>query len=297
MNPNDNRDLTTECAAGTGLWANTGRYWPWFVLLVVTGMVYAPVVNYPFLRWDDNGYVTENPLVLGGLSVPSVKIAFTSYQFYNYHPLTMLSLMLDATLFGKWAGGYHLTSVLLHIGNVWLLFSLLQRLTGSRSASFWVSLLFAIHPQHVESVAWISGRKDVLSIFFGLLAIRSYLRYTEERRWISYVLLIVFHAMSLLSKPTLVTLPCVLLLLDAWPLRRGRVVEEMSRDREGAVVSGAPLPHGRGSATSSQPLSGNSLNPLRDKTQSWAVLFWEKCPLFLLSGLLSVSWRKRSVRP
>lgn len=192
------------------------------VLLIATiTLLFLPVITFDFLQWwDDSEYVTRNALVQGGLSWEAVWNAFTTFQYCDYHPLTMLSLMLDRTLFGGWAGGFHLTSVLLHAVNVVLLHGIIRRLVPGRWGGFFVALLFAIHPLHVESVAWVSERKDVLSIFFGLFAIRSYLRFAQESRRSSYYASLVCFVASLLSKGTLITLPCVLLLLDVWPLRR-----------------------------------------------------------------------------
>ncbi|TXT39237.1 MAG: hypothetical protein FD138_125 [Planctomycetota bacterium] len=189
-------------------------------LVMVVAILYGKTTTFGFLRWDDNEYVTQNALVQGGLSWPGVQTAFTTFQYCDYHPLTMLSLMVDRTLFGRWAGGFHLTSIVLHAANVVLLFNVIRRLVPGHMTGFLVALLFAIHPLHVESVAWVSERKDVLSIFFGLLVIRSYLRFVQEARRSSYLASIVYFAGSLFSKGTLVTLPCVLLLIDVWPLQR-----------------------------------------------------------------------------
>lgn len=197
--------------------------------------VYFPVRNYGFVDYDDSGYFFGNPHVLAGLNWPNVQWAFTSGQDANWHPLTWLSLMLDATLFGPGAAAPHLTNVMLHAANSILVFLLFLRLTGALWRSAALGMLFAIHPLHVESVAWISERKDVLSAFFGLLALICYVRYaeiyrlrTKERRstpdrsreWLFYGLSLFLFACGLMAKPMLVTLPCVLLLLDFWPLER-----------------------------------------------------------------------------
>lgn len=191
------------------------------LLIVILVLLFLPVITFDFLRWwDDGEYVTRNSLVQGGLSWVGVQNAFSTFQYCDYHPLTMLSLMLDRTLYGGWAGGFHLTSVLFHAANVVVLLGIMRRLLPDRWSSFVVALLFAIHPLHVESVAWVSERKDVLSIFFGLLSIRSYLRFAQESRRSSYLASLACFAASLLSKGTLITLPCVLLLIDVWPLQR-----------------------------------------------------------------------------
>ncbi|MGH7979441.1 MAG: tetratricopeptide repeat protein, partial [Limisphaerales bacterium] len=204
------------------------------VLALATLAVYFPVRNYSFVDYDDSGYFFGNPHVLGGLTWPNVQWAFTSGEYANWHPLTWLSLMLDATLFGPGAAAPHLTNVLLHAANSILLFLSFLRMTGAIWRSAALAMLFAIHPLHVESVAWISERKDVLSGFFGLLALLCYARYVEllpshgnspaaanpQSRWIFYALSLFFFGCGLMSKPMLVTFPFVLLLLDFWPLQR-----------------------------------------------------------------------------
>jgi Tfp pilus assembly protein PilF len=228
---------------------------PAFIGLLValaTLAVYFPVHNYGFVDFDDSGYFFQNPRVLTGLSWPNIQWAFTSGEDANWHPITWLSLMVDADLFGTGAGGPHLTNVLLHAANSILLFLLFLRMTGAIWRSAAVAMIFAIHPLHVESVAWISERKDVLSAFFGLLALLCYARYVEladegaegnhshrhphphpqeddnrqsaiGSRQLFYVLSLFFFACGLMSKPMLVTLPFVLFLLDSWPLQRFNV--------------------------------------------------------------------------
>lgn len=198
------------------------------LLFLVVAFLYFPALHFEFLHWDDNEYVTRNALVQGGLSWAGIKVAFTTFQYCDYHPLTMLSLMLDRTLFGRWAGGFHLTSVLFHVANVVLLLGIMRRLLPGRWSGFFVALLFAIHPLHVESVAWVSERKDVLSIFFGLLAIRSYLQFAQRSRRSSYLAAVTYFAASLLSKGTLITLPCGLLLIDVWTHRRFAMQQDES---------------------------------------------------------------------
>jgi protein O-mannosyl-transferase len=189
------------------------------VLLVL--LVFGQTLTFSFIKLDDNQYVTENPHVLDGLSVTSLRWAFIPSGYAaNWHPLVWLSLMLDVELYGAWAGGFHLTNVLLHALNCLLIFGLLNRWTGETARSFFVAALFAVHPLHVESVAWVSERKDVLSTFFGLLSLGAYARYSERLRigWILAAWLCLL--LSLMSKQMLVTLPCLLFLLDFWPLRR-----------------------------------------------------------------------------
>ncbi len=196
------------------------------LLVAVTLAVYWPVLRCDFVNYDDPDYFTSNPRVLAGLTSPNMVWAFSTGHTGNWHPLTWLSLMLDATLFGKGPLGPHLTNLLLHAANTVLLFMLLQRLTAANWRSAFVAALFALHPLHVESVAWIAERKDVLSTFFGLLALGAYARYVEKSKVQSpkskvfYGLALLFFALGLMSKPMLVTLPFVMLLLDYWPLKR-----------------------------------------------------------------------------
>ena len=197
-------------------------------LAAVTLVVYLPVRNYPFIGFDDPGYVYENPRVTGGLTWNAVKWAITSGYFANWHPLTWMSHMLDVQLFGMDAGAHHLTNLLLHVANTLLLFVLLVRLTDAPGRSAVVAALFAVHPMHVESVAWVAERKDVLSTAFWLLTTLAYVSYTRKPSVGQYVLVAVLYALGLMSKPMLVTLPCTLLLLDVWPLRRA-VLGESSR--------------------------------------------------------------------
>jgi tetratricopeptide (TPR) repeat protein len=189
-------------------------------LATVTLAVYAPVLKFDFIDFDDPPYVTENPQVQAGLTVSSIRWAFTQGHSSNWHPLTWISHMLDVELYGRQASGHHATNVLLHTGNTLLLFGLLLRLTGKAGRSAMVAGLFALHPLHVESVAWIAERKDVLSTFFGLWTLWAYARYVERPRAARYLAALGLFALGLMSKPMLVTWPFVLLLLDYWPLKR-----------------------------------------------------------------------------
>lgn len=202
---------------------------PWLICLllaVVTLSVYWPLENYEFINCDDHDYVSENPHILAGLTWPGVEWAFQTFHAANWHPLTWLSHMLDVELFGRGPSGAHFINLLLHTGNVILLFFLLRRLTKAQWRSAWVAALFALHPLHVESVAWISERKDVLSTFFGLLTLIFYVCYVQrkslnaQRSTLSYFLALFFFALGLMSKPMLVTWPMIMLLLDYWPLQR-----------------------------------------------------------------------------
>ena len=205
------------------------------LLVLFTMLAYLPVLRDGFVNLDDNDYVTENQMVQSGLTWPGIKWAFTGWHASNWHPLTWLSHMADCELFRLNPAGHHLVNVLWHAANAGLLFILWRRLTDAFWPSAMIAALFAWHPLHVESVAWISERKDVLSTFFALLALLSYIRHAKSAsghasslvtRHAShfYWLALIFFAFSLMSKPMLVTLPFVMLLLDYWPLQRPRPV-------------------------------------------------------------------------
>jgi hypothetical protein len=191
-------------------------------LVLLTFALYWRVLQYPFITYDDRLYVSENPHVLGGLTWGNISWAFTTWHTGNWHPLTWLSLMLDAHLFGTNASSFHFTNVLLHAANSVLLFVVLRRLTGVEWQSAFVAALFALHPGHVESVAWISERKDVLSALFFFLALGAYGRYVAEPNATRYGVVATLFVLGLLAKSMLVTLPFILLLLDFWPLQRIR---------------------------------------------------------------------------
>jgi Tfp pilus assembly protein PilF len=190
------------------------------ILALLTFVVYLPVRDHDFVRYDDDVYVTNNPEVQSGLSWQGIKWAFVTDRGANWHPLTWLSLMLDCELFGVKPGPLHLVNVLFHIVNTLLLFIVFNRMTKALWQSVFVAALFALHPLHVESVAWIAERKDVLSTLFWLLTMLAYVRYVERSSAGRYILALIFFALGLLAKPMLVTLPFVLLLLDYWPLDR-----------------------------------------------------------------------------
>ena len=190
------------------------------LLIAASLSVFWQVHNHDFVNIDDPQYVSDNPHVKNGLTRTSFIWAFTTTHASNWHPLTWLSHMLDCQLYGLNPRGHHLTSVLLHVANAVLLFLVLNRMTGALWRSAFVAALFALHPLHVESVAWVSERKDVLSTFFWILTMWMYVRYVERQRLSRYILVLFSFALGLLAKPMLVTLPCVLLLLDYWPLER-----------------------------------------------------------------------------
>jgi len=191
-----------------------------FCLVIASLSVYWQVYDHDFINYDDNAYITENRHVQAGLSREGVIWAFTTFHAGNWHPLTWLSHMLDSELFGMKAGLHHLTSLLFHTLNSILLFLLFTRMTGELWKSAFVAALFALHPLHVESVAWVAERKDVLSAFFWFLTIWAYVRYTEQVGLKRYLQVLIFFALGLMSKPMLVTLPFALVLMDYWPLGR-----------------------------------------------------------------------------
>jgi tetratricopeptide (TPR) repeat protein len=192
-----------------------------FCLASITWMAFGQTLHHDFFNYDDNRYVYENPEIAAGLTLHRIPWAFTYVHSGNWHPLTWISHMLDCRLFGLKAGGHHFTNVLLHTSAAILLFLALREMTGALWRSAFVAAVFAIHPLRVESVAWISERKDVLSGVFFMLTLLAYARYVSGQRSVfRYLLVVFFFALGLMAKPMLVTLPCVLLLLDYWPLRR-----------------------------------------------------------------------------
>lgn len=189
--------------------------------------VYGQVIHFTFANIDDQLYVTQNSHIQKGISFSGVVSFFTSSYAANWHPLTLLSLMIDHDIYGVNAGGYHFTNLFFHIVNTLLLFFLLNKMTGSIYRSLLVAALFGLHPMHVESVAWISARKDVLSTFFWLLTIWVYTSYIKQQDIVKYALVLIFFALGLMSKPMIVTLPFVLLLLDYWPLNRSISIKNL----------------------------------------------------------------------
>jgi hypothetical protein len=200
------------------------------LLLAVSGIIlFSRITSNSFISFDDPTYITENPYVRDGLTLQGFIWAFTTTYAENWHPLTWLSHMLDSQLYGLAPAGHHVGNVVLHIANTVILFFVLVMMTGKSLRSGFVAALFLVHPLHVESVAWASERKDVLCAFFSLLAIWSYVRFTERSsgRW--YATSLVFFAFALMSKPMAVTLPFVFLLLDWWPLGRLRIGADHQR--------------------------------------------------------------------
>ena len=228
--------------------ARPARRWQTgFIIVLLTASVaaaYAPTLWHGFVDYDDNLYITENSIVQRGLTWPGVQWAFTSFEASNWHPLTWLSHMLDCQMYrradgSQWAGGHHLTNLVFHFANTLILFALLRGMTRAPWRSALVAALFALHPLHVESVAWVAERKDVLSTCFGLLTLWTYAAYAQRPSLARYALVMVCFALSLLAKPMLVTMPFVLLLLDLWPLNRWQMAQ-FTRD-----LSASRVPLGR----------------------------------------------------
>jgi len=239
---------------------NISRKQSILVILIIIAMVlyiYWPVQDYGFIYFDDDVYVTQNIHLQSGITTDGLRWAFTTTYFGLWNPLTWLSLMLDYRIFGLNAGGYHWTNVILHILNAVLLFFLLRILTGAEWRSAFVAALFAVHPINVESVAWIAERKNVLSTFFWMTTMLCYVWYAKRPGWKRYVPVLISFAMGLMSKPMLVTLPFVLLLIDYWPLNRTAIAIEET--------------------------TGHPLNLKKEKI---SFLIMEKIPLFILSAIV-----------
>jgi tetratricopeptide (TPR) repeat protein len=214
------------------------------VLVVATLAVYAQVRHHEFLNYDDNIYLIDNPLLHRGLSVDSLSWAFTTDYAANWFPLTWLSFLIEYELHGLSPSGVHGTNLLLHLVSSLLLFHVLAEMTGSLGRSAFVAGVFALHPLHVESVAWATERKDTLSGLFWMLTLWAYLRYAARPAAARYALVVLALGLGLMAKPMLVTLPCVLLLLDFWPLRRLRAGGEAGRFEEASLprLIGEKLP-------------------------------------------------------
>ena len=189
-------------------------------LIVASCVAFGRVAGNDFVNFDDDYYITENNQIKSGINAASIKWAFTSLAVSNWHPLTWISHTLDWSLFGANASGHHLVSLLLHIGAVIFLFLFLNKTTNNIWPAAFAAAFFALHPLRVESVAWVSERKDVLSMFFGMASLYAYAFYAESSKLYKYLLCLILFALALMSKPMLVSLPFVLMLLDYWPLGR-----------------------------------------------------------------------------
>lgn len=208
--------MTTAIRDKTHIYA----YLPALALALVTLLAYLPSLGHDFVGYDDGTYVTENEQVLGGVTFSGVVYAFRTGETGTWQPLTLLSHMLDCQLFGLRPWGHHLTNVLLHAANTFLLAVAFIRMTGAAGPSLFVAALFGMHPLHVESVAWVSERKDVLSALFWMLTLLAYIDFVRRRGGKRYLIVLAAFGLGLMAKPMLVSLPIILLLLDGWPLRR-----------------------------------------------------------------------------
>jgi hypothetical protein len=234
-----------------------------FLALVVV-LIYWQVHTFKFVFYDDSAYVTERPHVMAGLTWEGFKWALSAAEAGFWHPVTWLSLMLDRELFGYNPGGYHWTNVILHIINTLLLFLFLRKATAAPLRSAFVALLFAVHPLHVESVAWVAQRKDLLCTLFGFASLWAYVKYAFSPGLWRYALVTAFFVLGLMSKPMIVTFPFVMLLLDVWPLRR--------------------LDAGRGAGSGDETATA----ALHADRRPLRFLLLEKAPLVLLSIAASI---------
>jgi Tfp pilus assembly protein PilF len=271
-------------------------------LSITTIAVFWQVGNHEFISFDDNDYVTENRYVQDGLTLKGIVWAFSGPHAHNWHPLTWLSHMLDCQLFGLKPGRHHLVNLLFHVANTLLLFLVLHRMTKALWQSAFVAGLFALHPLHVESVAWVAERKDVLSTFFWMLTMGAYVYYVEHPGYKRYLLVFVFFLLGLMSKPMLVTLPFVLLLLDFWPLKR------LHKAKSGARIAAArsqPARRGKKKQKSRQPLQKDTPQKMAAvKTLAlWPEirpLLKEKIPFFVVTILfcfITIYAQHRVVKP
>jgi protein O-mannosyl-transferase len=254
-------------------------------LILATALVYGQIGNFDFVRWDDHEYVYENAIVQKGLTWQNIQWAFTTTTQANWHPLTWLSHMADCQFFGLKPGAQHLVSLFFHLVNSTLLFLVLQRMTGAHGRSAIVAALFALHPLHVESVAWISERKDVLSSFFWMLSMAAYTRYAEQVCLKRYLLVLLFFIPGLLAKPMLVTLPLIFLLMDYWPLGRIRFGEPAQLRPSKPADPAEPVRKGR---KKRKGAPGNNRQP-EERLKSFDLrLAVEKIPLIVLSAVMSL---------
>jgi len=257
------------------------------VLLIVCSLIaFGRIVANDFINFDDNVYITENNHIKAGLNSETLKWAFSAVVSSNWHPLTLLSHALDWRLFGANASGHHLVSLLLHIGSAILLFLFLNKTTGSLWPSAFVAALFALHPLRVESVAWAAERKDVLSMFLGLAVLYTYALYVEKPKLSKYYLCLILFALSLLAKPTLVTLPFVLLLLDYWPLGRWQKALQpqlLPVSNESGLVK-KKVKQRKTDSTKEKKISV----PLMNRAKIIRSLLWEKSPFIFLAIASSI---------
>src|SRR5437016_4360428 len=253
-------------------------------LAVMTSGIYAQVIGHQFITLDDGWYIKDNPMVTRGVTLAGLAWAFTTFYEGNWHPLTWIAHMIDSQLFGMNAGGHLLINALIHLANTLLVFWFLSRTTHARWPSALVAALFALHPLHVESVAWAAERKDTLSTFFGLLSLISYTRYAEghSRKWYAWTCSTL--TLGLLAKPMLVTWPFVMLLLDYWPL--GRFAAVIPSEVEAATQPPQAARPGFQSRRTTSKLTPRG--PSTSLGMTIKKLIIEKIPLFVLVAASAV---------
>ena len=267
-------------------------------LAILTIIAFSPLKDSGFIVYDDEQYITKNVYVQSGLNTDSIRQAFSSdlAKFSgHWHPLTWLSLMLDHSLFGLNPTGYHLVNLLFHVLNTVLLFLVLRRMTRALWPSAFVAALFAIHPLHVESVAWVVERKDVLSTFFWMLTMGAYSYYVQQKTVQRYAFVLLFFVLGLMSKPMLVTLPFVLLLLDFWPLQRFTEARPAPRIPAAEIkpeVSGKKKKSGKKEAEKTvMAVKPAEVTKPAVPEFKWSLIYpllLEKVPLFVLAVLSSI---------
>ena len=273
--------------------------WIYIFFAATTLIAFWQVNHCDFINYDDPSYVTENVHIRHGITTEAIRWAFTTGYAGNWHPVTWISHMLDVELFGLKPRWHHLTNLLFHIANTLLLFFVFHRMTKATWQSAFVAALFALHPLHVESVAWVAERKDVLSTFFWMLTMGAYIHYVEHPRFRSYLAVITFLALGLMAKPMLVTLPFVLLLLDYWPLRRlqgaGSGKRGAGSENENTSLAAEPLFANKRKGKSSRKHSVQAIvqdaKPA-DRKYQWTLvrpLLIEKVPFFALAALSSIA--------
>ncbi|MGD0230520.1 MAG: tetratricopeptide repeat protein [Syntrophorhabdales bacterium] len=251
------------------------------LLVIAALMAFWQVTHCAFINLDDDEYVTDNRHIQDGLTVEGVIWAFTTGHAGNWHPLTWVSHMADVQLFGLQPGWHHLINLLFHLASTLLLFLVLHRMTKALWQSAFVAALFALHPLHVESVAWVAERKDVLSTFFWMLTMGTYVSYVARPGLKRYLTLLLCFALGLMAKPMLVTLPFVLLLLDYWPLQR---LESKKPPREVRK----PLSKNKKKGKNIPPSVKAQIQPAVSRWALIRPLLAEKAPLFLLAVLSSI---------
>jgi tetratricopeptide (TPR) repeat protein len=262
------------------------KYFIAIFLIVASFIAYGRILESAFVSFDDNEYITENNHIKSGLNPESIKWAFTTVVCSNWHPLTLLSHLLDWSLFGSNASGHHLINLLLHIGSVLFLFFFLNRMTKNLWPSAFAAALFALHPLRVESVAWVAERKDVLSMFFGLASLYAYALYVESYKLSKYFLCLILFSLGLMSKPMLVTLPFVLLLLDYWPLGRWQKASTSVNVPILVNKKAGKKKNQRRKADSAK--EKNISMPLTNRSPKIHALLWEKAPFIFLTIISSI---------